>query len=76
MAGTKKVAADKREPQTSLRLPREMLQMADELAEKLQYRPDLLAWQGAPTRSAVLRLALGKGLEELRKEVEGLKKGK
>ena len=53
--------------QTSMRLPAELLQRADELIESLQDDP-ALSMMGKMTRSKVLRLALNEGLKSLEME--------
>ena len=50
--------------QTSMRLPAELLQRADDLIESLQHDP-ALSMMGKMTRSKVLRLALSEGLKSL-----------
>ena len=53
--------------QTSMRLPAEMLQRADDLIESLQQDPTL-SMMGKMTRSKVLRLALSEGLKSLEQQ--------
>lgn len=54
----------------SLRLPPSMVAAADALVEPLSTRPEALAAGGNWGRSAVLRLALARGLAELAREAE------
>ena len=55
----------------SLRLPASMLAAADALVDPLRHRPEALAAGGNWGRSAVLRLALSRGLLDLAREIEG-----
>ena len=54
----------------SLRLPPALLAAADALVEPLSTRPEALAAGGNWGRSAVLRLALARGLAELAREAD------
>lgn len=58
---------DSKETQISLRLPSSLLDKADELTGLLQGHPELLAWSRF-SRSAIIRLALAKGLAVLEGE--------
>lgn len=62
---------------TSVRLPRDLLTRADALGEILPERfPEYEALVGSPmSRSAVLRLALVRGLESLEERVRLMKEG-
>ena len=53
----------------SLRLPASMLAAADALVAPLRHRPEALAAGGNWGRSAVLRLALARGLVEIAAEI-------
>jgi len=57
---------EKRKPETatSMRLPQEWIDRADEVAEKLENGGELAAF-GTVTRATVLRLALARGLSGL-----------
>tara|TARA_Y100001937_G_scaffold15556_1_gene21316 strand:+ start:431 stop:850 length:420 start_codon:yes stop_codon:yes gene_type:complete len=60
----------KRKPETptSMRLPQEWIDRADEVAEKLENGGELAAF-GTVTRATVLRLALERGLSGLENDV-------
>ncbi len=62
--------------QVSLRLDADLLARAEALAEAVGGDPRLKTWASAPTRSAVLRLALARGLEVLEAEYKPRKGGK
>jgi hypothetical protein len=55
---------------TPIRLPDELIARAEALVEPMTTRRDLLAWN-SPNRTAILRLALGRGLDSLEAEVLG-----
>jgi predicted DNA-binding protein len=57
--------------QVAIRLPREVVERARKLSKALAGRPDFAAWRMTP--SAVMRLALLRGLDTL--EAEAGKKG-
>ena len=61
---------EKRKPETatSMRLPQEWIDRADEVAEKLENGGELAAF-GTVTRATVLRLALERGLSGLENDV-------
>lgn len=52
----------------SLRIPVDALSRADRLAERLAADPRVAALAGKPSRAAVLRLAIVRGLEVLEAE--------
>mgnify|MGYP001273945540 CR=1 FL=1 len=60
------------ETQVALRLPADAVRRAAALAEKMARAPELRAWR--LTRSAVLRLALLRGIESLEAEYLGKKR--
>ncbi len=61
---------EKRKPETatSMRLPQEWIDRADEVADKLESGGELAAF-GTVTRATVLRLALDRGLSGLENDV-------
>ena len=61
---------EKRKPETatSMRLPQEWIDRADEVAEKLENGGELAAF-GTVTRATVLRLAVARGLADLELDV-------
>ena len=60
----------------SLRLPPSLVAAADALVEPLSTRPEALAAGGNWGRSAVLRLALARGLVELAREAKEAPRGR
>jgi hypothetical protein len=56
---------------TQLRLPRDLLARVDALIETMAADPEVGAW-GMPTRVAVLRLALARGLRDLERQYQPL----
>lgn len=57
------------EESLALRLPSQLLARVDTMAETLKAYPEILAW-GRPSRSAVIRLALARGLDAIEREIE------
>ena len=55
--------------QTSLRLPAELLQRAEDLVPRLAADPNVTALVGRITRSTVIKLALARGLDQLDDEL-------
>lgn len=55
---------------TPVRIPIVLLDRADALIDPLEARLDLLAYS-RPNRAAIIRLALGMGLDALEREVKG-----
>lgn len=55
---------------TPVRIPIVLLDRADALIDPLEDRLDLLAYS-RPNRAAIIRLALGMGLDALEREVKG-----
>ena len=65
------MSAAKNEVPTSLRLPADLLERADRLAERLDKLPEFALARA--TRTSILRLAILRGLDALEQEAKGRK---
>ena len=54
------------EKQTAIRMPEELVARIDALVEKMGSAPEFAAYR--PTRSAVMRIALARGVEQLEEQ--------